>query len=336
MLCRSRLLLGLSFRRNVNILRNVSTGERDPAPVFFNSEVQQLLKKLTRIDLKKVYRTRRLGSRLQEPEYKFLTTEELTEVMQEAEKQVECKLQMPPVVKLRSDDIEVLSEDFELQGLEDSKFLFTDITYGVNDRERVIVARDPNGVLRKANGEERHRMNETYFPVEGRKIRTPHMFEKPYLQRLLDSAEYEFVLDRACLQFEPDEPLYQDVTATTYSTVEEAQHYSYLRSTRHFGPFAFHLAWNRTIDNLLLDIINEDRLDEAVALVKLYHLVNPDAKSLSCKLEEGKEHDFIQKYVELDSKKRPALELSLQANVQMHQQRAAVDAGIRKAHGQSQ
>jgi small subunit ribosomal protein S22 len=68
-----------------------------------------------------------------------------------------------------------------------------------------------------------------------------------------------FVLDRACLQFEPDDHMYQDVTATTYEAVERGQHYSSLRSTRHFGPFAFHLAWNRSIDNLLLDLIQTDR-----------------------------------------------------------------------------
>jgi hypothetical protein len=55
--------------------------ERDPAPVFFNSNVQQLLKKLTRVDLNKVFRAKRFGVALRAPEYKFLTTEELDEVI---------------------------------------------------------------------------------------------------------------------------------------------------------------------------------------------------------------------------------------------------------------
>jgi hypothetical protein len=55
--------------------------ERDPAPVFFNSNVQQLLKKLTRVDLNTVFRTKRYGAALRTPEYKFLTTEELNEVI---------------------------------------------------------------------------------------------------------------------------------------------------------------------------------------------------------------------------------------------------------------
>jgi hypothetical protein len=36
------------------------------------------------------------------------------------------------------------------------------------------------------------------------------------------------------------------------------------------------------------------RLDEAVALIELYHIVNPEAKSVSAKFEPGQENKFIQ------------------------------------------
>jgi hypothetical protein len=36
------------------------------------------------------------------------------------------------------------------------------------------------------------------------------------------------------------------------------------------------------------------RLDEAVALIMLYHIVNPEAKSVSAKFEPGLEHKYIQ------------------------------------------
>jgi hypothetical protein len=36
------------------------------------------------------------------------------------------------------------------------------------------------------------------------------------------------------------------------------------------------------------------RLDEAVALIQLYHIVNPEAKSVSVQFEPGLEHTFIQ------------------------------------------
>jgi hypothetical protein len=52
----------------------------------------------------------------------------------------------------------------------------------VSLKERMIVVRELNGVLRKATSDERLRMNETYFPKPGRKIRIPHMFEKEHLQ----------------------------------------------------------------------------------------------------------------------------------------------------------
>jgi hypothetical protein len=37
--------------------------------------------------------------------------------------------------------------------------------------------------------------------------------------------------------------------------------------------------------------------------------------------------------VESHSKKRSVLELALQANVELHKQRAEVEAGVRRAHG---
>lgn len=36
------------------------------------------------------------------------------------------------------------------------------------------------------------------------------------------------------------------------------------------------------------------RLDEAVSLIKLYHIVNPEAESVSAHFEPGLEHSFIQ------------------------------------------
>jgi len=80
-------------------------------------------------------------------------------------------------------------------------------------------------------------------------------------------------------------------------------------------------------------LIQTDRLDEAVALIELYHIVNPEAKSVTAKFEPRQEHKFIQAYVESDSKKRNVLELALQANEELHKQRAETEAGILRAHG---
>jgi hypothetical protein len=45
---------------------------------------------------------------------------------------------------------------------------------------------------------------------------------------------------------------------------------------------------------LRLCLPNFSRLDEAVALIQLYHIVNPEAESVSVKYEAGLEHKFIQ------------------------------------------
>lgn len=42
---------------------------------------------------------------------------------------------------------------------------------------------------------------------------------------------------------------------------------------------------------------------------------------------------LLQAYVESDSKKRNVLELALQANEELHKQRAETEAGILRAHG---
>lgn len=41
---------------------------------------------------------------------------------------------MPPVLEERQEITEVLSEDYTLAGLEKSKIVFTDISYGLTER----------------------------------------------------------------------------------------------------------------------------------------------------------------------------------------------------------
>ena len=70
-----------------------------------------------------------------------------------------------------------MEEDPAIQGYDSAKLVFTDITYGVHDRERIIVVREPDGVLREAEWEERDRMNIMYFPQKERTMETPAMFQ---------------------------------------------------------------------------------------------------------------------------------------------------------------
>ena len=63
--------------------------------------------------------------------------------------------------------------------------MFTDITFGVHSRDRHIVVREPDGDLREAEWPERDRMNNLYFPEEGRKHVVPPMFEPEKLKDIL-------------------------------------------------------------------------------------------------------------------------------------------------------
>ncbi|KOB74108.1 Mitochondrial ribosomal protein S22 [Operophtera brumata] len=118
--------------RKLSVVPSVYDGEQDPAPKFFSSNVQVLLKRLTRPDVNKVFRKRTNSGLpvLKTPMYKFLTNEELEAEIVKANETAERLLQMPPVVK-----------DPALVGYDSATFLFTDITFGVDNQHRIIVQR---------------------------------------------------------------------------------------------------------------------------------------------------------------------------------------------------
>ena len=95
-----------------------------------------------------------------------------------------------------------------------------------------------------------------------------------YAQPILDRHDYLFILDRACIQFEPDDPKYIEIVKKTYDHISANNEFDLLRSTRHFGPMAFYLAWEGRIDSLLQDMIKRQLIEDAAHLVNLYYLVN--------------------------------------------------------------
>jgi hypothetical protein len=52
--------------------------------------------------------------------------------------------------------------------------------------------------------------------------------------------------------------------------------------------------WMEKFQVLSICSAHFSRLDEAVSLIQLYHIVNPEAKSVSAHFEPGLEHSFIQ------------------------------------------
>ncbi|XP_055689665.1 28S ribosomal protein S22, mitochondrial [Lutzomyia longipalpis] len=241
--------------------------DRDPAPHFFSAKVQKLLKSLTRLDLDKVYRKRTVPENV--VEYKFMTTEQVQKEIEEGLRKAQRMLQMPPVVAVKEPECKTLSQDPALSHYCESDMIFTDITYGLSDFERKIVIRKVDGTLETAPQEIRKRLNQIYFPHEGRKIRTPKMFEPEYLRKCLDDHKYEFILDRLTIQYEPYERDFHDISSQTYLHLNESREFQQLRSTRHFGPMAFFLAWHRITDNLLFDTIKRDYLLNGVELIEL-------------------------------------------------------------------
>lgn len=307
--------------------------EKDPAPYFFDARVQDVLKKLTGQDLSKVFRTRLLEKKLNVPQYQFMTTEELEAHMAQARENAEKILQMPPVLKEREPVDEVLSRDPAILGYDTAKFIFTDITFGMSDRKRVVVVREPDGTLRKASWEERERMNQIYNPRPGRKLHKPIMFEEEYLKDVLSQEKYEFILERACAQFDPDDPTYQRVCCMTYEAVDEKRKYDALHSTRHYGPMCFYLAWHKKMDNLLIKFVQEEKLPDCVSLIQLYHHIHKDSESAFQNIPPNEQISFVKTYAQEESLRRPQLQLAVQQYEDLLNERQEYEESVQKSHG---
>lgn len=69
--------------------------------------------------------------------------------------------------------------------MRNSEILLLSFTYSKQClfiQARLIVVREPDGTLREANKDERHRMNQLYFPVKGRSLYHPRMFQPENLK----------------------------------------------------------------------------------------------------------------------------------------------------------
>jgi len=181
---------------------------------------------------------------------------------------------MPPIVPIQRENCKVISKDPGINLFDTSKYVITDITYGIDDADRTIVVRQLDGTLETADSKIRKRINQTYFPLQGRKVRPPRMFEQENLKKCLEQHEYVFVLDRMCIQFEPYEQEFHDISSQVYQHINDTKEFDILRSTRHFGPMSFFLAWHKVIDDLVIDMIKRDYLQNAVELICLMYNLN--------------------------------------------------------------
>jgi len=280
--------------------------------MFFDSEIQRLLTKLTGLDDDKVFKLRKLGKDPERPTYEFMTREELDEARAEIKKKALKKLEMPPVMEERPTTSKVLEKDEMLVGFDTSKYVFTDITFGISERSRLIVVREVDGTLRTSNWDEQDRINQVYFPREGRKHYIPAMFETEQLLDILEPAKYEYVLDRACLQFEPDHPVYIRTCQAVYEHINEHRHFDTLYSTRHYGPMVFNFCWSKQLDEFLAHLIWNDRLDEAVDAIKVYTKIHSDSKLSSIDLESCSSEDLVRNFAKFESLKSGKVNMALE------------------------
>ncbi|CAG5120408.1 unnamed protein product [Candidula unifasciata] len=286
---------------------------QDPFPIFSKQEVQGLLERITGFNALKVAGPQKKP--LQRAVYKLLTDEQLDKELQEAHGRLKEKLQMPPFMNPYKDNTTPLSLDPDLADFDTAKYVFTDISYGVKDRHRHVVVRELDGSLNIAPRSTRERMNQIYNPREGREFFKPRMFNEQNLERMISKKQYIYILDRACCQFEPDDPDYVNVTRRVYSAVNDAKAFEDLRSTRHFGCLAFYLVWNRMSDLLLLDMLNRDLISDAKDLVILHCIIHPDSQCATSvgRLEKEEPVAVVKAYIETEAKLKAQLELSLQA-----------------------
>ncbi|GFT23952.1 28S ribosomal protein S22, mitochondrial [Nephila pilipes] len=289
--------------------QKLPVNKRKLETLFINKEVQKVLKKITGLDYDKVFAP--VETEIESNKYEFVTEKRLKELQDIAAAKAQEKLEMPPVMEVREPINVVLSKDPELQGYLEYRTIFTDISPNVSSRDRIITVREIDGTLRKATWDERERMNQIFFPITGRKLEIPKMFESPHLENLLDEGSYKFVLDCACVQFEPDAPDYHRVTSQTYEHIKQKKTFNALRSTRHFGPMAFYLAYKKNIDPLLLDMISRQMISDASDTVKLLYIMHPELH-ISKEIKETDEIEFLMDYISNHSSQRDELELALQ------------------------
>lgn len=261
-----RWLSSITTRRTLS----TQTNRKPIGRIFFQEDVQRLLKDISRFNERKIF-ARKQVDKLNTPQMIFMTDRQLETAKEMAYENAKARLQMPPILDPDTSEPTVLSKDEEIAGYTKFKVMFIDISPGSSDRNRLMSVRETDGTLRFPTHDERSRLNHMYYPGESKSIECPKMFESENLARLLKDRQYIYILNRACVQFEPDDPRYVEVTSKVYNAIDERKLYHKLRSTRHFGPMSLYLAYNKRADGLIVDMINRGFREDAVKLVKIYN-----------------------------------------------------------------
>ncbi|VDN24155.1 unnamed protein product [Gongylonema pulchrum] len=216
-----------------------------------------------------------------------------------------------------------MAKDPELECFDESKFVFTDLSFGLGVRIRSVVVRETDGTLRSASPEERDRMGRVYRGHPHRPVNEPQLFKQPYLQMALDRDDHEYVLDWACHYYLPDDPVFIELCHMIYDQTVEANKFANLHSTRHFGPFVFYLVLNKKFLPLLRFYAAEGRLvlifrrlsfqyKDAANLIRLIKIIFPD-EAWNRTMENADDQTVLQEYAKENEECEPVLQELLRA-----------------------
>ncbi|EJW86384.1 hypothetical protein WUBG_02707 [Wuchereria bancrofti] len=180
----------------------------DVERLFTRSDIQSLLKSLTGLNLReKLFKSRQITKPLR-AHYALMTDEAYEKTVKSMEEIGTNFLQFVPVLEPRCSTPIILANDPEIRGFDNSKYVFTDLSFGLGIQVRSVVVRETDGTLRSATPEERDRMTRVYKGHPYRPIYEPPLFKDPYLQMALDRNDHEYVLDWACHYYLPNDPVF--------------------------------------------------------------------------------------------------------------------------------
>ncbi|VIO95042.1 conserved hypothetical protein,hypothetical protein [Brugia malayi] len=256
----------------------------DVERLFTRSDIQSLLKSLTGLNLReKLFKNRQI-TKPQRAHYALMTDEAYEKTVKSMEEIGTNFLQFVPVLEPRCSTPIILANDPEIKGFDNSKYVFTDLSFGLGVQVRSVVVRETDGTLRSATPEERDRMTRVYKGHPYRPIYEPPLFKDPYLQMALDRNDHEYVLDWACHYYLPNDPVFIKLCHVIFDRTINENKFANLHSTRHFGPFVFYIVLN-------------NKIEDAANLVRLIKAIFPD-EIWNCQMKDADDLKVLQQYAE--------------------------------------
>lgn len=262
-------------------------------PLFASDEVQTILKRITGSSLNEVFKSKKQP--LEKPRYLVLDEEGLEKVQKAALAQAEEHLEMPPVKFQRKEIERIISTDEDCIGFdwEGSDFVFTDISENItSSTRRVVVRENATGILRESKWEQRERMNELYWPTEGRDYKPKQITQDEHLMRnVFTQLNHENLLDYIHFQFSLDSPDYIRVLHSVYDDIAERKSYNLLRHTRYFGGLAFYHVQKQGTANIFEYFVTQGEIGVAADIVRLHSIVH------SIEFPEGEDVIVVKAYI---------------------------------------